>query len=98
MIQDGQLLNYINGTWQRSRTTGFRDVRNPATGEAIVQVPLSPREEVAAAIEAAQAAFDGWRRTPPTQRIQYLFRLKDLVETNFDEIARLTTNECGKTF
>jgi malonate-semialdehyde dehydrogenase (acetylating)/methylmalonate-semialdehyde dehydrogenase len=98
MIQDGHLLNYSNGTWQRSRATEFRAVRNPATGEALVQVPLAPRDEVAAAIEAAQAAFDGWRRTPPTQRIQYLFRLKDLLETHFDEIARLTTNECGKTF
>jgi malonate-semialdehyde dehydrogenase (acetylating)/methylmalonate-semialdehyde dehydrogenase len=98
MIQEGQLLNYVGGTWTKSSTSEFLDVRNPATGDALVRVPLSGRDEVGAAVEAAQAAFPGWRATPATQRIQYLFRLKELLETNFDEIARLTTDECGKTF
>jgi malonate-semialdehyde dehydrogenase (acetylating) / methylmalonate-semialdehyde dehydrogenase len=98
MIQDGQLLNYINGTWQKSHATEFLDVRNPATAEALVRVPLSAPDEVGSAVEAAQAAFDGWRRTPATERIQYLFQLKQLLETHFDEIARLLTDECGKTF
>ena len=97
MIQDGQILNYIAGTWQRSQTTEFLDVRNPATAETLVRVPLSPREDVDAAAQAAQTAWDGWRRTPSTERIQYLFKLKELLEQHFDEIARLTTNECGKT-
>jgi malonate-semialdehyde dehydrogenase (acetylating)/methylmalonate-semialdehyde dehydrogenase len=98
MIQDGQLLNYIDGTWQKSNASEFLDVRNPATAEAIVRVPLSSRDEVDAAVQAAQAAHDGWRRTPATERIQYLFRFKELLEANFDAIARLTTDECGKTF
>ncbi|HET8909616.1 MAG TPA: CoA-acylating methylmalonate-semialdehyde dehydrogenase [Ktedonobacterales bacterium] len=97
MIQDGQLYNYINGAWQRSTAVEFLDVRNPATAETIVRVPLSPADEVDAAVHAAQAAFDDWRRTPPTERIQYLFTLKQLLEEHFDEIARLTTHECGKT-
>src|SRR5436853_4787892 len=97
MIQDGQLLNYVNGTWKRSRASEFLDVRNPATAETMVRVPLSPPEEVDEAVQAAQAAFPGWRRTPPGQRIQYLFKLKRLLDENFDEIARLTVNECGKT-
>ncbi len=97
MIQDRQVLNYINGEWQRSQAVNFQDVRNPATGETLVQVPLSPRDEVDAAVQAAQGAFDEWRSTPSTQRIQYLFKLKELLETHFNEIARLTTQECGKT-
>src|SRR5712692_896668 len=97
MIQDGQLLNYIGGKWQRSRASEFLDVRNPATAETIVRVPLTPLEEVDEAARAAQAAFADWRRTPPTERIQYLFKLKKLLEDHFDEIARLTTQECGKT-
>ncbi len=97
MIQDGQLLNYIAGTWQRSRTSEFLDVRNPATAETMVRVPLTTPEEVDEAARAAQLAFADWRRTPPTERIQYLFKLKQLLEDNFDEIARLTTQECGKT-
>jgi malonate-semialdehyde dehydrogenase (acetylating) / methylmalonate-semialdehyde dehydrogenase len=97
MIQDGQLLNYIGGEWRRAQASDFLDVRNPATSEAMVRVPLSPRDEVDSAVRAAQAAFADWRRTPPTERIQYLFKLKRLLEEHFDEIARLTTQECGKT-
>jgi malonate-semialdehyde dehydrogenase (acetylating)/methylmalonate-semialdehyde dehydrogenase len=97
MIQDGQLLNYIAGTWKRSRASDFLDVRNPATAETMVRVPLSSPDEVDEAARAAQSAFADWRRTPPTERIQYLFKLKALLEEHFDEIATLTTQECGKT-
>jgi malonate-semialdehyde dehydrogenase (acetylating)/methylmalonate-semialdehyde dehydrogenase len=97
MIQDGQLLNYIAGTWKRSRASEFLDVRNPATAETMVRVPLSSPDEVDEAARAAQSAFADWRRTPPTERIQYLFKLKALLEEHFNEIATLTTQECGKT-
>src|SRR2546425_695153 len=97
MIQDGQLLNYIGGVWNRSRASEYLDVRNPATAETMLRVPLSPPDEVDEAVQAAQAAFDDWRRTPPTERIQYLFKLKRLLDEHFEEIARLTTQECGKT-
>src|SRR5438093_7169377 len=97
MIENGQLLNYIGGKWKRSRASDYYDVLNPATGETIVRVPLSPPEEVDEAVQAAQAAFPAWRRTPPVQRIQYLFKLKRLLDEHFDEIARSTVDECGKT-
>src|SRR5438105_3131576 len=97
MIEDGQLLNYIGGKWKRSRASNYLDVRNPATAETMVRVPLSPAAEVDEAVRAAQAAFPEWRRTPAVQRIQYLFKLKRLLDEHFDEIARLTVTECGKT-
>ncbi len=97
MIQDGQLLNYIGGSWKRSRASAYLDVRNPATAETMVRVPLSPADEVDEAAQLAQAAFEDWRRTPAVDRVQYLFKLKQLLEDHFDEIARLTTQECGKT-
>ena len=97
MIQDGQLLNYVGGKWRRAQAGEFLDVRNPATAETIVRVPLSPAEEVDEAVHAAHTAFADWRRTPPTERIQYLFKFKKLLEDHYDEIARLTTQECGKT-
>src|SRR5258708_39723363 len=87
----------MGGKWQRPRASEFLEVLNPATAETIVRVPLTPPEEVNEAARAAQAAFADWRRTPPTERIQYLFKLKRLLEEHFDEIARLTTQECGKT-
>jgi malonate-semialdehyde dehydrogenase (acetylating)/methylmalonate-semialdehyde dehydrogenase len=46
MIQDGQILNYVNGAWKRSRASEFLDVRNPATAETMVRVPLSTSLEV----------------------------------------------------
>src|SRR5438552_13264045 len=97
MIENGQLLNYVNGAWKRSRASEYLDVRNPATAETMVRVPLSPTAEVDEAARAAQAAFPEWRRTPAGQRIQYLFKLKKLLDDHFDEIARLTVDECGKT-
>jgi hypothetical protein len=55
MIQDGHLPNYVNGKWQHSRTGVLADVRNPATAETIVRVPLSSRDEVDEAVRAAQS-------------------------------------------
>ena len=72
-------------------------VLNPATGEHIGTTPLSTAAEVAAAVDAASRAFPAWRRTPVTDRVQFLFKLKDLLERHFDEISRTITLECGKT-
>lgn len=97
MSANGQLRNYINGVWQRSSAGSVLDVVNPATAERLGQVPLSTAGEVAGAVAAAQAALPAWRRTPAGERIQYLFRMKALLEANFEEIARTITLECGKT-
>jgi malonate-semialdehyde dehydrogenase (acetylating)/methylmalonate-semialdehyde dehydrogenase len=93
-----RLTNYINGQWADSRASEWRDVVNPATGEVLASVPLADAAEVNAAIEAAAAAFPAWRRTPPEDRIQPLFKLKFLLEEHIDEIARIITQENGKTF
>ncbi len=91
------LCNYINGEWRPSQAASFLDVTNPATGEVLARVPLSPPEEVDRAAQAAQAAYPGWRRVPAPTRIQYLFKLKDLMEAHFEELARTITIENGKT-
>ncbi|MBW4624260.1 MAG: CoA-acylating methylmalonate-semialdehyde dehydrogenase [Brasilonema octagenarum HA4186-MV1] len=91
------LPNYINGQWCTSSTMEYLDVLNPATAEILVKVPLSPACEVNEAVEAAAEAFVSWRRTPPTERVQYLFKLKNLLEENLEDLARTITLECGKT-
>ncbi|MGA2377411.1 MAG: aldehyde dehydrogenase family protein, partial [Candidatus Sulfotelmatobacter sp.] len=93
-----RLTNFINGRWVDSSASEWRDVVNPATGETLAQVPLADAQEVNQAVEAAAAAFPGWRRTPPEDRIQPLFRLKMLLEDHIDDIARIITQENGKTF
>jgi len=91
------LSNYTAGRWETPSSSRVLDIHNPATGETLGGVPLSSRDDVDRAVQAAAAAFDGWRRTPPTERIQYLFKLKHLLEEEFEDIARTTTLECGKT-
>jgi len=93
-----KLTNYVNGQWTDSRSNDWREVINPATGDILAQVPLSDAADVNAVVEAAAAAFPEWRRTPPEDRIQPLFRLKMLLEEHIDDIARILTMENGKTF
>lgn len=96
-LPDKQLPNYINNKWSESEATEYLDVTNPATAEVMAQVPLSPPAEVDRAAQAAAEAFPGWRRTPAVERVQYLFKLKELLEKSFEDLARTITLECGKT-
>ena len=93
-----EILNYINGEWVKPNVKDYVDVINPATGEVIAKTPLSTKADVNAAAKAASDAFLAWRRTSVQDRVQYLFKLRDLLKANNDEIAKLITNECGKTF
>ncbi|MBI2925313.1 MAG: CoA-acylating methylmalonate-semialdehyde dehydrogenase [Verrucomicrobia bacterium] len=91
------LGNYIAGEWRNSAAGEFLEVHNPATGGALARVPRSPAAEVDAAVQAASEAFPDWRRTPVTDRVQFLFKLKALLQQHFEELARTITMECGKT-
>src|SRR5687767_5771644 len=93
-----EILNYINGEWIKPDVKEYYEVIDPATGQVIAQTPLCNTVDVNSAAQAAAAAFHAWRRTPVGDRIQYLFKLRDLLKSNQDEIARTITNECGKTF
>src|SRR5579864_750133 len=93
-----ELENYVNGAWRRATVSEFADVTNPATAELLARTPLSAAADVDSAVQAAAAAFPAWRRTPPGERIQYLFKLRNLLEENIDELSRIITTENGKTF
>jgi malonate-semialdehyde dehydrogenase (acetylating) / methylmalonate-semialdehyde dehydrogenase len=98
MTSTTKVLNYVNGEWRESTTTEYLDVKNPATGDLLGQVPLSPAADIDQAANAAAQAFLEWRRTPAVNRVQYLFKLKVLLEDNLSDLARTITMECGKTF
>lgn len=97
MSVNHSLKNYINGEWQTSSASNYLQVVNPATTEVLGNVPLSPAAEVNTAVAAAETAGKLWRQTPPTERVQYLFKLKNFLEASFLELAETITIECGKT-
>src|SRR5438270_892835 len=98
VVTETRVPHFINGRWVESKASDWQEVVNPATGEVLAQAPLSTAAEVAAAIEAAAIAQRAWRRTPPEDRIQPLFKLKQLLEDHVDELGRIITQENGKTF
>ncbi len=95
-----RLKNYINGSWIDSKERATIDVVNPANQEVMAKVPygVNTVADVELAVEAAGEAFKEWRNVPVMRRVQPLYRLKQLVEENVDELGRLITLECGKSF
>jgi len=91
------IQNYIGGRWVASDATRFGEVRNPATDTVLARVPLGGAADVDRAVQAALAAYPGWRATPPVHRLKPLFKLKSLFEEHFEDVARVCTREHGKT-
>jgi len=90
------LKNYIDGEWVESEGE-LHDIVNPATRKVIAKAPSSTEKEVDEAVKAANQAFPEWRKTTPLARCRCLFRLKELLEENFEELSRIQTMEHGKT-
>jgi malonate-semialdehyde dehydrogenase (acetylating)/methylmalonate-semialdehyde dehydrogenase len=90
------IKNYIDGEWVESKGE-IIDVVNPVKDETIAQVGMSTEEELDAAVKAGQEAYPDWRRTPAVARARYLYRLRELLEENFEELSRIQTQEHGKT-
>ncbi|OAQ13987.1 methylmalonate-semialdehyde dehydrogenase [Bibersteinia trehalosi Y31] len=92
------IKNFINGVAVESQSQRITSVFNPATGEEIKKVKLSTANEVEAAITAADEAFKSWSQQSPLRRARILFKFKELLETHFDELARLISTEHGKIY
>ena len=95
---EGRTRNYVGGEWRDPAGTDGQDVVNPATGERMTRVAFSDREDVDGAVATALSAFQEWRETPVEERIQPLFRYKQLLEDNQETVAETLTREHGKTF
>ena len=93
----GKVRNFVNGEWVDSATKNWLDVKNPATTDTIAKVPLSTKDEMSEAIEAAQEAWWSWRETPPVSRARLMFNLKAIMEREFENVARIISQEQGKT-
>ncbi len=91
------LQNYVGGTWVNAAGAETREVRNPATDEVLAHVPLSSAADVDAAVQAALTAYPSWRATPPQERARPFFRLRQLLEDDRENLARMIVTEMGKT-
>ena len=96
-ISSPTIHNFIGGRWVRSTSLPGLELANPATGEPLGQTPSGSPEDVDAAVQAAHSALASWRSSPAVDRVQYLFKLKALLEQHIEELANLITIENGKT-
>ncbi len=88
---------WIGGKPVAAQTRRYGEVTNPATGEVVRHVPLGNAADVDAAVQAAAAALPGWRAQPPLRRARILMRFRDLMEAHKPELAKIITQEHGKT-
>lgn len=96
LIHHKKLANYINGEWVTPDDVVYTPVLNPATGENITEVPLSPREAVSEAAKAAKEAQKQWALVPAPQRAEILYKVGDLLKARKEQLATILTMENGK--
>jgi len=88
---------WIGGRAVAPTTTRYGEVTNPATGEVIRHVPFANAADVDAAVQSAASAFAAWSTTPALRRARILMRFRDLLDTHKKDLARVVTEEHGKT-
>lgn len=92
------LQNFINGQWVAAETEREETVPNPATGEILARVPISTRNDLDRAVQAADAAFRTWSKVPVPRRARIMFKYQQLLVEHWEELARLVTLENGKNY
>jgi 1-pyrroline dehydrogenase len=91
-----QLKMFVGGEWVESSGGETMEVLNPATGEAIAEVPRGTAEDVERAVAAAETAWAEWRFKTPKDRMELLLKLADAIDENADELAKLEMQNVGK--
>ncbi|WP_066893413.1 CoA-acylating methylmalonate-semialdehyde dehydrogenase [Clostridium nigeriense] len=91
-----KLKYFIHGEYVESKTTKYTELYNPSTGEITGYAPCCTKEEVEEAIKAAKNAYPAWANTPVIKRSQILYKLRQLIEENLEELTELVATEHGK--
>ena len=92
------LNNFIGGKWVPASSDKTEVVPNPATRAPLCFVPISTKEDVDKAVQAASVAFQTWSKTPVPKRARILFKYQQLLVDHWEELARLVTLENGKNY
>ena len=93
-----KLQYFVNGEFKDSKTDVWYDLHNPSTGEVTGQAPCCTNDEVLEAIAAAKAAFPAWRATPAIKRAQIMYKVRDLIMKNMEELTMCVAKENGKVW
>ena len=93
-----EIGHFVGGKIVKGTSGRFGDVFNPNTGEVQAKVALASKTEVEKAIANAEAAFPGWAATNPQRRARVMFKFLELIQSEYDDLARLLSSEHGKTF
>lgn len=93
----GKLKVFINGKWIEPEVKNYLPIYDPGLGEVIGEVPQVTKEVVDEAVEAAYEAFKSWSKVPVPDRMQYLFKIKYIMEEYKETLARVNTQNHGKT-
>lgn len=93
-----RLQYYVNGEFKTSKTEIYSDAFDPSTGEIIAKVPRCTPSEVEEAIASAKAAYPGWSATPVLKRVQILYKFRELLVENMEELTHLVALENGKAW
>src|SRR5438874_13069930 len=91
------IKNLAAGRWEQSQSTRFGEVYNPSKGGVIAKVPMSTAADVDRVVQAAAAALPAWAETPVVERARVMFRFRELLARNAEELANSVTREHGKT-
>ncbi len=87
---------FVGGEYRESKTTKFNDIYDPSTGEVTAKAPCCTVEEVEEAIAVAKEAYKTWSRLPVIKRTQIMYKVRDLIIKNMDELTLLVAQEHGK--
>ena len=90
--------HFANGKKFSGNSKKTSKVFNPATGEQTAEVKLASTKDMDIVVEVAKTAFVSWSKKPPLQRARVLFKFKELIEKNFEELAKIIVSEHGKVF
>ena len=92
------IKHFVGGKLISGNSERKGKIFNPATGEQESEVILASKADLDGAVEIAQKAFETWSLNPPLQRARIMFKFKELIEKNFDELAKLIVSEHGKVY
>ena len=92
------IQHFVNGKSYKGNSNRKGKVFNPATGEQESEVILGSKEDLNNTVNIARKAFESWSAKPPLQRARVMFKFKELIERNSEEIAKLIVSEHGKVY